>query len=88
MEHVTLIVSGKVQGVSFRQSTRRVARELGLHGYAMNLNDGSVKIEAEGEEEAIQKLIKWARRGPWHARVENVIEERGELQHFKDFHIL
>ena len=57
MEHVTLTISGKVQGVFFRDSTKKLAEELGIRGYVKNLPDGTVKIEAEGERNGRPKLI-------------------------------
>lgn len=63
------IVSGKVQGVWFRASTREQALILGLSGYAGNLADGSVKVEAQGEAGAVGKLEQWLQRGPPLAKV-------------------
>lgn len=71
---VNLLVSGKVQGVFFRQSTLQEAQRLGLLGFVQNLPDGSVEIEAEGEREAIDALVRWARVGPPQARVDAVRE--------------
>jgi acylphosphatase len=77
MQRVLLFVSGEVQGVFFRASTREVARRLGLSGFARNLGDGRVEIVAEGEEEAVQKLVEWVNVGPPNARVDRV-EARDE----------
>ena len=84
--HLTLIISGNVQGVLFRESARREALRLGLLGFARNEPDGSVHIEAEGEESHLRLFLAWCRKGPASARVEQV-EERwsGELRHFKNF---
>ncbi|HEX8681686.1 MAG TPA: acylphosphatase [Ardenticatenaceae bacterium] len=69
---VHLFVTGSVQGVFFRASTREVARQLGLNGFARNLPDGRVEIVAEGGEEGVQRLIAWARTGPPHAHVAHI----------------
>ena len=69
---VRLIVSGKVQGVFFRQSTLSKAQELQLKGFVMNQPDGTVLIEVIGEEEKIQSLYEWCHRGPFPAKVTNV----------------
>ena len=58
MKCVHLLISGKVQGVFFRDNTRKKAEELGLKGYAKNLEDGTVEVVAEGNEEKINDLIK------------------------------
>ena len=63
------LVSGRVQGVFYRASTRNRARELGVTGYARNLPDGRVEVLACGEEEAVQELIDWLWKGPPAAKV-------------------
>lgn len=66
-------VSGKVQGVFFRASTREEAERLGLRGWVKNLPDGRVELVAEGEDESIRKLIGFLHKGPPRAGVEKVI---------------
>ena len=66
------LVSGRVQGVFFRASTRKRAQELGLRGHAINLRDGRVEVLAAGDAEAIDALAGWLREGPPDARVESV----------------
>lgn len=65
-------VSGLVQGVFFRGSTRQKATELGISGYAINLTDGRVEVLLVGEPGPAQALIEWLKRGPPAARVSNV----------------
>jgi acylphosphatase len=65
-------VSGRVQGVFFRASTRKQARDLGLSGHARNLPDGSVEVLACGPERAVAALREWLWLGPPAARVETV----------------
>ena len=69
---VRCIVHGRVQGVFFRDSTRRMAESLGVHGHAVNLPDGSVEVVARGTEEAVATLKRWLHQGPPHARVDSV----------------
>jgi len=69
------LVSGKVQGVWFRESTRRVATRLGLSGSASNLPDGRVEGVAVGSGKDIDQLSAWLRHGPAMARVDEVVEE-------------
>lgn len=69
-------VHGVVQGVGFRYSTQREALQLGLTGYARNLDDGSVEVLACGEAEQVEKLIAWLKAGgPRSARVDRVLTE-------------
>ncbi len=65
-------VSGRVQGVFFRASTQTAARDLGLSGYARNLDDGSVEVLACGSAAALDRLQQWLREGPPMAVVESV----------------
>jgi len=66
------VVSGRVQGVFFRDFTRQKALELGLKGYAKNKPDGLVEVEAEGERQALEKLLAHLRQGPPRSTVEKV----------------
>ncbi len=72
MKAIRCIVTGRVQGVWFRDSTRRQAESLGLSGSAINLADGSVEVIAGGEPEALAQLKRWLHRGPPQARVDQV----------------
>ena len=74
--HVT--ISGRVQGVFYRDSTRREATRAGLTGWVRNLPDDRVEALFEGDEAAVQRLVEWCHRGPPDARVEQVAVERGE----------
>ena len=67
-------VTGKVQGVYFRHSTRIEANRLGLRGTARNLPDGSVEVFALGDSSAVDALRVWLHHGPTHARVDDVRE--------------
>jgi len=67
-----LIISGRVQGVGYRDSMRAQALRLGLSGWVRNRSDGSVEATIQGPSEAQQTLLKWAHRGPPLARVESI----------------
>lgn len=69
---LTLRLFGRVQGVAYRWHARAEARRLGLVGRVRNLPDGSVRLEAEGDREPLERLAAWAARGPDHARVDRV----------------
>jgi len=74
------LVSGKVQGVFFRASTREQARGLGLRGHARNLEDGRVEVLVAGAGEAVDALGRWLERGPPQARVDEVQREIADPQ--------
>lgn len=66
------LVSGKVQGVFFRDAAKAQADMLGLKGWAKNLDNGKVEIVTEGDATAIERFSRWAREGSTHARVTGV----------------
>jgi acylphosphatase len=75
-----VIVNGRVQGVFFRDSVRRLAQQHGVAGWVANRWDGTVEAVFEGDEDAVARLVDFAHRGPRGASVESVevIEERPE----------
>ncbi|MDL5367798.1 acylphosphatase [Xanthomonas sp. NCPPB 2654] len=75
MAAARFLVSGRVQGVSFRASTRERALALGLDGQARNLADGRVEVIAAGEAAALETLADWLQHGPPAARVAQVLRE-------------
>ena len=81
------LISGRVQGVFFRDSTKKEALKLGLQGSALNLSDGTVKVCLRGQNDDINLLEKWLHMGPELAKVESVIEvdidQQLELNDFK-----
>ncbi|TQM06957.1 acylphosphatase [Pseudoxanthomonas sp. 3HH-4] len=75
MAAARFLVSGKVQGVFFRASTRERAFDLGLSGRATNLADGRVEVIAQGDATALDALEAWLRLGPPAACVESVVRD-------------
>lgn len=72
MKAIHAVVSGRVQGVTYRQSCRQVARGLGLVGWVRNRADGRVEVWAQGTDEACDRLVDWLWTGPSGARVTGV----------------
>ena len=84
-----LRISGRVQGVWFRQSTKQTAGKLGVKGWVRNCTDGSVEAVLEGDQSAVQKAIDWCRCGPELAQVVELnIEWREASGEFEDFRVL
>ena len=85
-QRLRAVVRGEVQGVGFRWSVQRHAGELGLTGYAENLPDGSVRVEAEGEPNRLDELESFLHQGPHWAEVESLDIQRapatGEFRGF------
>ena len=85
MASARFIVSGKVQGVFFRASTRLRAENLGLTGYAKNLATGEVEVVAHGSEAALAALETWLASGPPAARVSAVVRHAAESSNVRGF---
>jgi acylphosphatase len=72
---VRLVITGRVQGVWYRDSCKKRARVESVGGWVRNRIDGAVEAEFEGPEPAVARMIAWCREGPRRARVENVAVE-------------
>lgn len=86
--HLSIQVFGQVQGVYFRATTKAVADQLGVKGIALNRADGSVYIEAEGDDFALSELLEWCHEGPDRAVVQRVEHEEGILKNYKNFEVI
>ena len=86
-KHFNIKVSGTVQGVFFRASTKEKAEALGIKGFVKNERDGSVYIEAEGEWDQLNEFITWCRIGPEHAVVERCEVNESALRNFANFSV-
>lgn len=88
MKHWNMVVKGKVQGVFYRASTKAVADQLGVKGFVLNREDGSVYIEAEGNQFSLDSFKDWCEEGPEKAEVEHVEIEEASLKEFKNFEVI
>lgn len=88
MRTIRMIVKGKVQGVYYRASAKKIAEQLIITGWIKNLPDRNVEIKATGSEELLQKFIDWCRQGPPAAVVQDVIVEDIQEERFTEFRIL
>ena len=82
-----ITASGRVQGVFYRDTARQKAQGLGITGYVCNQPDGTVYIEAEGEDKSLRELVRWCRQGPQWAHVESVDVEEGEPAGYTGFEL-
>ena len=73
MKTIHLLIKGKVQGVFYRASAKKVAKELLLNGWVKNTDDGNVESIVSGESEAVDEFIEWCKKGPELAAVTEVI---------------
>ncbi|MBI4434609.1 acylphosphatase [Candidatus Uhrbacteria bacterium] len=87
IEHRTIHVHGRVQGVFFRSSACTQAKAFGIVGFVRNEPDGNVVIEAEGDPAALDEFVRWCNTGPMLAEVTHVEVEDGTPKHFTKFEI-
>jgi acylphosphatase len=88
LKRIQVVVHGRVQGVFFRATAQREARQNGLTGWVKNRRDGSVEMVVEGEEDAVKDFLNWAQGGPSTARVDKVDTKwRSYTGEFSDFRI-
>lgn len=81
MRRARAIVTGRVQGVSYRAAAASEARRIGVVGWVRNRDDGSVELEVEGDDDKVAALLAWCENGPPMARVRNVtVEERSPVR--------
>jgi len=87
MKAVSITVTGNVQGVFYRASTKEAADQLNLKGFVQNQPDGSVYVEAEGNEENLKQFVTWCKQGPPRALVTHVDAQEVELKNYERFEI-
>jgi len=87
-KHLNFRIAGRVQGVFFRPSAKRLAEELGLAGFARNEPDGTLTVEAEGDQEALDTFAEWIKHGPELAVVESLEVVEGPLENYIGFEIV
>ncbi|MEO8820764.1 MAG: acylphosphatase [Ginsengibacter sp.] len=88
METVHLLISGKVQGVCFRDSARRIALNLKITGWIKNREDERVEAVISGNEKEINDFITWVKSGPEKAKVEEVLVSKQTITFFERFEII
>ena len=88
LKRIHIFVTGRVQGVFFRQSTRVMAIKNNVNGWVRNLDDGRVEIVAEGEESNINALADWCKTGPANSCVDEFeLSEENPTGEFENFEV-
>lgn len=89
MQAFKVIVKGKVQGVGYRASAKKIAHQLSVYGWVKNYADGNVMMEIHGDESSVENMIRWCNKGPALARVDSLdVEEVSYEPEFKTFEIV
>jgi len=87
MSTIHLLITGKVQGVFYRATAKKIANQLNIKGWIKNTKDGNVEATATGNEEQLKEFINWCKQGPENAKVEEVIVEQNQKTLFNTFEI-
>jgi acylphosphatase len=86
--NVHVLISGRVQGVWFRASTRQKAEQLGIKGWVRNTSDGRVEAVFEGQEELVREIVEWCYHGPPMAKVSNVeVKKQDSTEDYDSFSV-
>lgn len=87
MEHRDVKIFGDMQDVGFRYSAKIKAEELEIFGFVRNEPDGSVYLEIEGDEEALEQFLSWCKHGFKSGKTEKMESQAGNIKNFSDFAI-
>jgi len=87
IKNIQINISGRVQGVGFRYSAIHKAQQLGIKGFVRNMYDGSVFIEAEGDEISLDHFLIWCNKGPSFAWVEKLTTIQGTIKNYTTFSV-
>lgn len=88
IKRVHAFISGWVQGVFYRSSTKSEAMSMGLTGWVRNLPDGRVELVVEGAPSTVDKLLQWCYKGPDYSRVDKIeVQEETPTKEFDDFSV-
>jgi acylphosphatase len=85
---IKLSISGTVQGVFYRRFVKDNADKNGVKGFVRNLEDGSLEVFLEGEQESVDNMVAICKRGPAHSNLKKIEEKEEKFQDFKEFRIL
>lgn len=87
-KRISLLITGKVQGVGYRYSVKFKAESMAIRGYVRNQLDGSVFVTVQGENTAVENFVKWCYKGSSAALVRGVEKIPGSIEDFSEFKIL
>ena len=87
MKHLRIRIYGRVQRIGYRFHSMQVAYKYDVKGLVRNMTDGSIYIEAEGEDRNMDMFVEWCKKGPMGARIDNIVTEEGEMKNYSSFDI-
>lgn len=88
MKQARILIEGRLQGMQFRLQTQKQAQRLSLVGFIRNLSDGRIEIEVQGNEDNIEKLLKWCQEEPHSSQIRSIMYRLDEpAKHYTDFSV-
>lgn len=88
MKYLHIKIKGRVQGVDFRASTKAVADQLKIRGTIHNEKDGTISVEAEGDDQMMEQFLEWCQEGPEYAIVESIEVDEASDKAYKNFEVI
>ncbi len=88
MKTIHLLIKGKVQGVFYRATAKKVAEQLGINGWIKNTKEGNVEVIVTGNEERLNEFLNWCKQGPKDAKVTEVVLTTKNPEAFNGFSIV
>jgi acylphosphatase len=88
MKTIHLLIKGKVQGVFYRATAKKVAEQLGISGWIKNTKEGNVEVIATSNEETLNEFVNWCKQGPKDAKVTDVVLTTKNPEAFNGFSIV
>jgi acylphosphatase len=79
MKRIRILIEGRLQGANFRYHTQQQAQKLGLAGFVRNLSDGRIEIDAQGDDDNIDKMLAWYQEGPQSGQIKSILFRYDEL---------
>jgi acylphosphatase len=83
-----ILIEGRLQAMNFRYRTQQQAKTLGLTGFVRTLSDGRIEIEAQGEEDNVEKMLAWCQQEPQSSQIKNILYRYDEPnERYSDFNV-
>jgi acylphosphatase len=88
-QRVRILIEGRLQAMNFRYNTQQQAKKLGLTGFVRTLSDGRIEIEAQGNEDSVEKMLAWCQEEPQSSQIRSIFYRYEEkiTERYSDFNV-